>query len=50
MKTGMFTVRSAYHAQWDRKYTHKLGGDDMIGASAVSGIWALFGNCHACQK
>ena len=50
MKTSVFTVRRAYHALWDRKYAHKLGGDDMIGASIVSGVWGAIWKLSCLSK
>lgn len=47
-QTGLFTVRSAYHVEWERQYGLRLIGDNELGGSNTNVIWDTVWNLF-CQ-
>ena len=40
-KSGRFTVRSAYHAEWKAEYRTRVGIDTGVGRSMSHPVWKL---------
>lgn len=39
-KNGLFSVRSAYHCEWENQYGNKLANENDVGTSIPNLIWS----------